>query len=76
MSTGNTFQTQVNVQQAIGVEGDFASANPRASVLAGAGAFVAGAQGVTVGRWVWADAATLDDLDTPATLNCFGSGRR
>lgn len=47
------FQRQVNSQPAPAVEGDFASANPRASVLAGPGGLVAGALGVTVGRFAW-----------------------
>jgi hypothetical protein len=54
-----TFQTSIKAQQAPAVEGDFASANPRASVLAGEGAFVAGAAGATVGRFGWADASGL-----------------
>jgi hypothetical protein len=49
------FQTQVNVLPAPGVEGDFCSANPRASVLAGPGAFVAGPNGLLVGRFAWVD---------------------
>ena len=32
------FQTTTTVQPAIGVEGDFSSANPRFSVISGAGA--------------------------------------
>lgn len=52
-----TFQTIINAQQAPGIEGDFAGANPRASVLAGEGAFVVGAAGATVGRFAWADAS-------------------
>ncbi len=48
------FQKQVNQYAAVAVEGDFASANPRRSVLAGDGALVAGADGVTVGRFAWA----------------------
>jgi hypothetical protein len=36
------FPTQVNAMQAPAVEGDFASANPRKTVLAGEGALVAG----------------------------------
>lgn len=51
------FQQTVNVQPAPAVAGDFASANPRASVLAGPGALVAGPSGVTVGRFAWVDAA-------------------
>lgn len=55
------FQKSVNLVQAPGVEGDFASANPRASVLAGAGGLVAGPGGVTVGRFAWvaADGVTV-----------------
>lgn len=52
------FQSQVNVQPAPAVEGDFASANPRASMLAGPGGFVAGPLGVLVGRFAWANTTT------------------
>lgn len=48
-----SFQNRVNLQQAPAVAGDFASANPRASVLAGEGSLVAGPGGVTVGRFAW-----------------------
>lgn len=51
-----SFQTQVNLQQAPAVEGDFASANPRAVVLTPEAGFVAGASGVTVGHFAWIDA--------------------
>lgn len=47
------FQTRINRDLPIGVEGDFASANPRASVLAGEGALVAGPGGVIVGNFAW-----------------------
>ena len=50
------FQTTVNLQQAPAVAGDFATANPRASFPAGEGQYVAGASGVTVGRFAWIDA--------------------
>jgi hypothetical protein len=50
------FQTVVNLQPAPAVEGDFASADPYNSVLAGPGALVAGPQGLTVGRFSWVDA--------------------
>jgi hypothetical protein len=53
------FQQSVNLQPAPAVAGDFASANPRASMLAGPGALVAGAAGVTVGVFAWASAAGL-----------------
>lgn len=60
MTTG--FQASVNTYQAPAVAGDFASANPRASVLTIPGGFVAGAAGVTVGRFAWADANASDRL--------------
>lgn len=43
------FQRTVNTFPAPAVAGDFASVNPRASMLAGEGALIAGAAGVTVG---------------------------
>ena len=49
--TAPGFQTVVNTDPAYAIEGDFASANPRASMLAGVGALVAGLAGVTVGRF-------------------------
>lgn len=49
------FQTQVNEQPAPAVAGDFASANPRATVLAGPGGLIAGAGGVEVGKFAWVD---------------------
>ena len=53
------FQTTVNTTPAPAVAGDFASANPNASVLAGPGAFVAGTGGANVGVFGWADANGL-----------------
>lgn len=50
------FQKSVKPYQAPAVAGDFASANPNASMLAGEGALVAGESGVTVGVFAWADA--------------------
>lgn len=55
MATG--FQTTVNLQQAAAVAGDFASANPRSSVVGHEGTLVAGATGVTVARFAWATSA-------------------
>lgn len=49
-----TFQRSVNAQPAPAVEGDFASANPRRSMLAGPSALVAGALGVAIGRFAFA----------------------
>lgn len=53
------FPSQVNVVPAVGVAGDFASVNPRVSVVNGPGAFVAGTNGVLIGRFAWADANNL-----------------
>ncbi|HKJ95381.1 MAG TPA: hypothetical protein VKA32_07110 [Gammaproteobacteria bacterium] len=52
------FQKTINNQPAPGIAGDFASTNPRASMLAGPGALIAGAAGVTVGRFAWVDQST------------------
>jgi hypothetical protein len=50
-----SFQTRVNTHNPYGVEGDFASANPRATALTpgDSGAFVAGPNGVTIGSFAW-----------------------
>lgn len=48
-----SFQTTINDYQAPGVPGDFASLNPYSSVLAGNGALVAPAGGLTVGNFFW-----------------------
>lgn len=48
------FQRSINTDPAPAIEGDFASANPRASLLAGPGELTAGALGVIVGRFAWA----------------------
>jgi len=70
----NGFQTQVGVQPAPAVEGDFASTNPRATVLAGPGALVCGLQGVTVGRFAWTDYENVDADGAPGVANNFGVG--
>ncbi len=54
-----TLQTQVGNYQSPGIEGDFASANPHASVVAYEGTFVAGSGGVTMARFAWADSNGL-----------------
>ena len=61
------FPTQVNVQQAPAVAGDFASHNPRATVDNLQGGFVAGAAGATVAAFAWADPTNI-------YLNSYGSG--
>jgi hypothetical protein len=50
------FQTFVNLNLPLAVEGDFASTNPRATVLAGESSLVAGPQGVTTGQFAWVEA--------------------
>lgn len=52
------FQRSINTQPAPGVEGDFCSANPWASELAGEATFTADAAGVAVGRFARALVAT------------------
>lgn len=67
------FQSQVNTVQAPGIAGDFASTNPRSVVLAGQFGLVAGAAGVTVGRFAWA--VNPDDNDgAPAIVSNTGAG--
>lgn len=68
------FPTQVQVQPAPAVAGDFADSNPRWNVAAGPGGLVAGAAGVTVGRFAWWSAAGIDPNGTPTLVNNFGSG--
>lgn len=68
------FQTQVAYQPAPAVEGDFASTNPRATVLAGPGGLIAGAAGLIVGRFAWATDYYVDGDGAPAVANNNGSG--
>jgi len=60
------FQTRVNNFNPPAVEGDFASVNPRSSVLAGPGGLVAGLAGAIVGRfhWVGPDLVSADPFAT------------
>lgn len=60
------FQKSVNLTPAPAVAGDFASANPRATVLAGPGGLVAGLADVTVGKFAWVD-------DDGATVQSYGT---
>lgn len=48
------FQIVINQYPAPGVEGGFASTNEHMTYLAGEGALVAGAGGLTIGRFAWA----------------------
>ncbi len=67
------FQTAVANQPAIGVAGDFASLNPYFTYDMGPGGAVAGAAGVTIGRFAWA-VPPVDGDGAPATVNSFGFG--
>ncbi len=58
------FPRQVNVQGAPAVLGDFCDANPRATVDAGPGGFVAGPNGLSVGRFGWADSSNITVSNT------------
>lgn len=67
------FQTSINQVPAVGVAGDFASANVWNSANAGPGGLVAGAAGVTVGAFCWS--VPPPDADgTNAIVNSFGAG--
>lgn len=52
------FQQIVNNELPVAVAGDFASANPRASTIAGRGEFVAGQNGVSTGTFAWFNPTT------------------
>jgi hypothetical protein len=59
-----SFQTFVNLNNPLGVEGDFASANPRATVLTNdGGSLIAGPLGVSIGQFAWiaADGRTVSN---------------
>lgn len=72
MSQGD-FQSQVNVAQAPGVEGDFCDKNPRYSFDAGPGGLVAGPDGAIVARFGWVE-APLDGDGTPSEVSNTGFG--
>jgi hypothetical protein len=60
------FQTVINRQPALGIEGDWASSNPRSSLVAFDGALTAGVN-ILVGRFAWADG--------DGVVNYGGNGR-
>ncbi|MDG4906021.1 hypothetical protein P9228_06105 [Mesorhizobium sp. WSM4898] len=68
------FQTQVAYNPAPAVEGDFASTNPRSTVLAAAGALVCGALGAVIGRFAWLSYVEADSDNAPTVVNTFGTG--
>lgn len=60
------FQTQINQYPAPAVEGDFASANPRASVLPNSEMLLAGTGGATVGRFAWVNGSNVTNAGSGA----------
>lgn len=68
MSNLGNFPSQVNVQPAPAVEGDFCDTNPRYSVDAGPGGLVAGVNGAVVGRFGWFDSINAN------AVNSYGAG--
>ncbi len=70
-----SFQNRVNTLVPIAVAGDFASANPRASVLSTPGGLVSGVGGVDVAKFAWidpTDGITVHNYGTaPAAPNGF-----
>lgn len=61
------FQKQVKINPALAVEGDFASINPRATVLAGEGTLVSGEDGVSIACFAWiADDGTVSNVGSAA----------
>lgn len=66
-----SFQKTVNITQAPGVAGDFASTNPRHSALSVEGGFIAGPNGITVGAFAW---LAPDSAGVFRVLNSFGAG--
>lgn len=77
------FPNQVNTMQAPAQEGDFASANPRSTVLAGEGGLVSGqgvingalVAGIVVARWAWLSYQNADNDSAPAVIDTFGTGQ-
>jgi len=74
MTAVGGIQTSVGGKMAPGIEGAWASTNPRSSYVAGPGGLVAGSAGLTVGRFAWVDWAQMDADNAPAVANNFGSG--
>ncbi|MGF6444385.1 phage cement protein [Paraburkholderia youngii] len=60
------FPRYINTQAAPAVVGDFCDSNPRATLNAGEGKFVAGPEGVYVGRFVWEDGRVLNNYGAGA----------
>lgn len=70
---GSLGQTQVNVQPAPAIAGDFASKNPYWTYDAGPGGLVAGPNGLTIGLFAWTT-VPVDADGTPSYANNYGTG--
>ena len=68
------FQASVNIEVPFAVAGDFASSNPRATVLAGPGGLIAGSTGVTVGKFAWVDPSDAKTTYSRGTAGVAPSG--
>ena len=66
------FQTVVNNQPGVGVVGDFAGANPRATVQAGPGQLVSPAAGLVVGGFAFVNPTTGAVSNTPSAGAIIG----
>lgn len=62
--TQNGFQVAVNLQNPPAIAGDFASANPRRSLPAPPGGFVAGVNGLVIGNFAWVQSDGLTVLNS------------
>lgn len=77
------FPSQVQAFQAPGIAGDFASANPKFTTLAGPGALVSGqgvingvlVGGAVVGRFGWLSYEHVDGDGAPGVVDTFGAGQ-
>ena len=67
-------QSQVTVQPAPALAGDFASSNPRYAANFGPFGAVAGPNGLTVGLFAWASYSQIDGDGAPTALNNNGAG--
>lgn len=67
------FQSTVNLQQAPAIAGDFASSNPRASVIEPEGGFIVASGGLVTGTfgWVQSDGITVLNSDASAKPSGF-----
>lgn len=65
------WQTSVGTVPTPGFPGDRASANPFVYYAAGPGGLVAGASGVTVGRFAWVSYQGIDPDNAPTVANNF-----